>query len=260
MTEKSKIILPGEIIATEEEYASGENTYSKEGKILASAVGIAEFDEINKEARIIGKKIDEIRNGDIVIGQVMLVKESTAVISLLTAEKGKRITGQTVAQLPVRNVANEYVNELKKIIKIGDIIRAQVVGCSELGVDLNTKGKGLGIIRAYCSNCRSKMNYSAGKLICISCGNIEDRKWFEKEDTYQPRPQREGGFGGGFRSHDRGNFGGGGFRSRNGPSRSGGFSGRDRPNHGFERRDDGQNTGFSERRGNSSGFGGRERR
>ncbi len=247
MTEKNKIVLPGEFIATEEEYVSGENTYAQNGKILASAMGVVELDDANKEARIIGKKIDEIREGDVVIGKVMLVKESTAVITLLKAENGKKITGQTVAQLAVRNVANEYVHELKKTVKIGDVIRAQVVGCSPLGVDLSTKGKGLGIIKAYCANCRNEMSFSAGKLMCISCGNIEDRKWFEKEDTYQPRPHREGDFGGGFRSHDRGSFGGGGFRGRSGPRRDGGFGRRDGPNRGFGPRRDGGNRGFGGR-------------
>ncbi len=256
MTEKNRIIIPGEFIATEEEYVSGENTYAKEGKILATAVGVAEYDDANKEARIIGKKVDEIRAGDIVIGKVMLVKESTAVITLLKAENGKRITGQTIAQLAVRNVANEYIHELKKTVKIGDIIRAQIVGYSELGVDLSTKGKGLGIIKAYCSNCRSEMQFSAGKLMCISCGNVEDRKWFEKEDEYQPRAPREGGYGRGFErregGRDRG-FGGGGFRGRSGPRREGGFGG------GFGGRDN-RNRGFGGRRDGQRSFGGRDRR
>lgn len=193
MSLKQKIILPGEKIGTEEEYLAGENTFVKEGKIFSKTIGKIVINQENKEISVEGKQIDEIKFGDIVIGKVTLVKESTAVIELLSAEQNKRITGVKTAQLPIRNVSNEYVKDLKKVIKIGDIIRAKVVMSSPLAMDLNTKEKGLGVIKAYCSKCRKEMNFNNNQMACLSCGNIEDRKWFEKieeERQFAPREDR----------------------------------------------------------------------
>lgn len=249
MAENKGIITPGETLATEEEYAAGKNTRVVRGKIISTALGKAEFDDANKEVRVIGKTIEEVRDGDVVTGQIMLVKESSATVHLLSAENGKKITSFSVAQLPIRNISNEYVTELKKIIKIGDIIRARVMSASELGIDLTTKEKGLGVVKAYCSNCRKEMNYLNGKLNCPECGSIEDRKWFEAEDNYAPRQggfERREGFGGG---RDRG-----GFRDR---GRGGGFGGgRGFSGGGFGRRDHSEFGGHGEGRG---GFGGRDR-
>ena len=121
MVLKEKIILPGEEIGTEEEYLSGENTFVRDGKIFSKTIGKLVVDQNTKEARIEGNKIEEISFGDIVIGKVTLVKESSAVIELISAEGNKRITGITVAQLPIRNVSNEFVKDLKTILKVGII-------------------------------------------------------------------------------------------------------------------------------------------
>lgn len=230
MVSKQKIVLPGEQIATEEEYTAGENTFVKEGKIFSKTIGVLKIDETNKEASIKGKIVEEISFGDIVTGKVTLVKESTAVIELLSAEGDKKIMGINTAQLPIRNVSNEYVTELKKLMKIGDIIRAKVVMSSPLAIDLSTKEMGLGVIKAYCSKCRKEMNFNNNQMVCLSCGNIEDRKWFEKVE--EERAPREDGHRGGF-------------------NREGGFRGRD---NNF-RRDNfgGQNRGFGPKRFPSKG-------
>lgn len=217
MAEKQKIVMPGEDITTEEEYVPKRNTFAKNGIVKSKIMGRVEFDDTNKEVRVAGKSIKEIRSGDIVIGKVMLVKESTAVLELVSAEGGKRITGMKTAQLPVRNISTEFISDIKKIIKIGDIIRARIMMASPLAIDLATNEKGLGVTKAYCSNCRKEMQYSNEKLMCLNCGNVEERKWFEAEQKpreFAPRgdygdrnrgPRREGGFGGGFRG--RGDFG-----------------------------------------------------
>ncbi|MFA6064690.1 MAG: exosome complex RNA-binding protein Csl4 [archaeon] len=266
MAESKKIFLPGEAITTEEEYVAGRNTFSDKGIVKASNMGYAEFDETNKEVRIKGKTIKTIRAGDIITGKVMLVKESNAVIELLSAENGKKITGLKTAQIPVRNVSTEYISELRKFFKIGDIVRAKVVMSSPLAIDLATNEKGLGVSKAYCSNCRKEMQFTNNRMLCPNCGSIEDRKWFEAEQKpreFAPRGEfggdRRGGFGGdrrgGFGGDRRGGHGGGFNR---GPRREGGFGGNrsfgnDRPfnnDRGFAPR--GEYTPRTE--GNSSGF------
>jgi exosome complex RNA-binding protein Csl4 len=243
MSNKQKIVLPGEELTTEEEYASGKNTFSQKGKIKASTMGVVEFDDNNKEVNVKGKTIEEIKQGDIVIGQITLVKESTVVVELLAAEGGKRITGIKTAQLPVRNVSTEYISELKKTMKIGDILRAKVVMSSPLAIDIATNETGLGVTHAFCSNCRKELAYSGGKMMCLACGNVEERKWFEIEQKPREfRPREGNGFGG----HREG-----GFRPRNGGFGGRGHFGGDRG--GFNRGP--REGGFRPREGNAGGFG-----
>jgi len=228
MAAKQKIIFPGEELATEEEYSAGENTFVRKGKIKSKTVGYAQADETSKEMNVKGKSIPTLEYGDVVVGKIMLVKESSATVEMLHAENDKKIAGINVAQLPVRNVANEYVHELKKMVKIGDIIKAKIASINPYAIDLTTKGKGLGVIKAYCTNCRTEMQYNNSKLMCLACGSVEDRKWFEKEDAqdFNRGPPREGS---GFRGERR-EFGQRSFGPRRsfGPKRNGGFRGNNR--------------------------------
>jgi exosome complex component CSL4 len=256
MTQKQKIVFPGEAITTEEEYSAGTNAFAQNGVIKSSTTGEIILDDTTKEASVRGKKILELERGDTVTGKVMLVKESQAVIELLSAENNKKITGVKTAQLPVRNVSTEYITELKKIIKVGDIVRAKIDSISPLAIDLITNEKGLGIIKAYCTNCRKEMEYSNQKLMCINCGSIEERKWFEAEQKareFAPRERRS--FGGGFRG---GHGGRGGFRGNRreggfGARREGGFGGQ--REGGFNRSRFGENRGNFRRDDRSGGFG-----
>lgn len=243
MVSKQKIVVPGEQVATEEEYSAGENTFIKDGKIMSRTLGAVEINEENKEVSVKGKKIEDLTFGDIVTGKVTIVKESSAAIELLSAEGNKKIMGITVAQLPIRNISNEYVTDLKNVLKIGDIIRAKVVMSSPLAIDLSTKEMGLGVIKAYCSNCRKEMSFSNNKMVCLDCGSTEDRKWFEKVEEPRQNDGRMGGFGreghreGGFRREGGFSHHNGGFRSNRFEGRKGGF------NRG-PRRDFGQRNSF----------------
>lgn len=273
-----RVYVPGEEITTEEEFMAGKNTFAKNGIIRAKTTGVANFDDENKFVRMGGKSVSEIKEGDIVHAKVVLVKESNVVVELLSAEGGKKITVKG-AQIPVRNVSTDYISNLKPLFKIGDIVKAKVNRKSPLGIDLSTNEKGLGVTKAYCSNCRSEMGSSHGKLMCLKCGSMETRRWFEDDlaprqfgghdrDDRGPRRDFGGHREGGFRGGDRGrSFGGGhggsdrGFgghsSGRNFENNDRSFGGRDnrgpRSFGGHER-----NRGFdSRRREGDRGFGSR---
>jgi len=149
-------------------------------------------------------------------------------VELKRAEGGKTVTRRD-AQIPVRNISNEFVSRTRDYYKIGDIVKVKVARVDDYGMDLETKGKGLGVVKAYCGNCRHEMTHNQGKLRCLSCGSVEGRKWFENEDEYKPRERSDSrGFS------DRRSFGG---RDSRGPprgrdSRSFGSRGRDNQSGG----------------------------
>jgi len=212
-------IMPGEALTTEEEFLAGKNTFVENGLIKSTTLGNANLDNATKEAWVDGKSVNPLKEGDIAFGVVTNVKDNTVRVELKKAEGDKRVTKRD-AQIPVRNISNEFVSRTRDFFRIGDIVKAKIASVSEYGIDLETKGKGLGVIKAYCSNCRHEMVSNQEKLRCLDCGSVESRKWFEKEDEYKPRERSESS---GFRGRDSRGFGS--RDSRSGPTRS--FGNRD---------------------------------
>ena len=244
MNKNNSIVVPGEVITTEEEFVAGKNTFAENGLVKATSFGKADFDNDLKEVSIKGPSIQKLAVGDIIIGRVDLVKESAVVINIIQAEKNKKMS-LTKAQLPIRNVSNVYTSNLRSLFKIGDLVKARVTAANELIVDLATNEKGLGVLMAYCSKCREKMSFSNGKMMCLACGNVEERKWFEQEEPERTQHgDRDRSFDRGDRN-DRGNRWSGPRGGRE--ERSGGFG--DRGN----RRSPGSNRRSFSNKGNFRG-------
>lgn len=189
-----QIVIPGEEITTEEEYAQGSNTFTQNGLIKSNTIGTVTFDDTTKEVHVSGKGIQLLTIGDIVYGKITLVKESTAIVELKRAENNKKIL-TPMATLAVRSVSTQFVSDLHAMFKIGDLIKAKITAISPLGTDIATNETGLGVIKAYCSNCRHVLTYSNSKLLCFNCGNQEERRWFEEELTareFRPRDDSDG--------------------------------------------------------------------
>lgn len=185
---KNKVFTPGEEITVEEEYSSGKNTYIDEkGLIRASVFGKAEFDEKEKEVRILSKEVKALETGDVIYGRVERVKESVAIIEIIKSEEYRILTVK-LGQIPVRFASKNFVKDIRKLFKIGDFVKAKVILANDLVVDLATNEDGFGVITAYCGNCKKEMNYSNGKMTCFNCGHVEERKWFEEKEVRQPRP------------------------------------------------------------------------
>ncbi len=187
---KKKIFFPGEKIAIEEEYLATDSSFEEDGLVKAAIYGEAIFDNNHRFASIKGKLLRAVDIDDIVYGKITTIKESSAVVELIRAED-KKVLCNTRAQLPVRNVAKEYVTNINEFYKVGDLIKARVSNLDKYSIDVATNQTGLGVILAFCSKCKSNLNYSNEKMMCINCGNVETRKWFEKEDVAKERPKRD---------------------------------------------------------------------
>lgn len=198
----TKIFIPGETITTQEEFSAGKKTFAENGLIKATVLGEAIFDKANRSVSINGHATETAGPGDIVFGRVAFVKDSMVVIDLVKGENGKKI-GVTKGQLPVRNVAHGYISNLKSYFKTADSVKARVVEIKDGVTDLETKDKGLGVIMAFCSNCRSELKFSNDKLACFECGHVEQRKWFEQTNVGDDGPPRNNRFDRNGRGGDR---------------------------------------------------------
>ncbi len=133
--EGRKIVTPGEVIFTGDDYLPGEGTEKKDKKIIALRLGIVE--ESNNLVKIIpisGVYIP--RRGNVVIGKIEDITFNGWIIN---------IDAPTSSFLSVMECPR-YLNksDLSEFLDIGELVVAKIDSVKRKGVDLTIKIKGLG--------------------------------------------------------------------------------------------------------------------
>ncbi len=148
------------------------------GNIYATASGIVKINTKDRSISVIPvtNTPPHIQVGDIVIGQVTDVKDSVALVEIAGIKgKGEReIVNADQAAIHVSNVKDAYVKELYYEFAPFDIVKARVIDLRNMR--LTTVDKELGVMKAYCGNCRAVLKIDNGKLKCPKCERTETRK------------------------------------------------------------------------------------
>lgn len=132
-----KIAIPGEVIASGNNYLPGEGTERQGENIIAIRYGLAE--ETNKLVKIIPLSgVYHPRRGNVVIGKVENITFNGWIFDIGTPE---------TAFLPIGEVP-KYVNKngLDELIDFGDMVVVKIQEVNKRGIDLTIKGRGLGKI------------------------------------------------------------------------------------------------------------------
>lgn len=132
---KRKVVVPGEIIVSGEDYLPGEGTKRDGENVMATRFGLAE--EAGRVVRVIqifGAFIP--RRNNVVIGRVTDITFNGWLIDIDSASN---------AFLPIDEVPR-FINksEMDQFLNIGDIVAAKIWSVKSKGIDLALKGKGLG--------------------------------------------------------------------------------------------------------------------
>lgn len=180
--EKTKqFVFPGEVVGAIEEYKPGFGTVNDDGTIRATVSGVI---GVNKEHRMITvipktKTLNMITEGDIVIASITDVRESNARVDIVAAEKslGEEIVNKGNAEIYVSNIKDGFAKSVADEFSVGDIIRAKVIDSKKIG--LSTVEPEFGVLKAYCSKCKTSLTKSDDGLVCGNCGNRERRKLAE---------------------------------------------------------------------------------
>lgn len=174
---EGSFVLPGDVVGSAEEFVPGDCTYAKGGVIYASTAGLVKIDSKTRSANVIPKTNapPKLCHGDIVIGEVIDLKDSLVIVSL-AFKKGyeNRPLSDEEATIHISNVRNSYVKDLRHLFSLHDIIKAKIV--DERQMRLSTGDEDLGVIKAYCNQCLTGLMRKDGKLVCPNCGNVETRK------------------------------------------------------------------------------------
>ena len=138
MTER-KIVIPGEVISSGDDYLRGEGTEKRGKEVVAIRFGLAEESKnLVKVIPLSGVYIP--RRGNVVIGKVENVTFNGWVIDINTAE------GAFLSLMEVPRYVNK--DELREVMDIGDMVVAKIYSINKRGIDLTVKLKGLGKLEA----------------------------------------------------------------------------------------------------------------
>jgi exosome complex component CSL4 len=176
--EKGGFVLPGELVGTTEEFRSGEGTNVSAGDIYSTATGNVIID---RKARVVSVRPSTLtpnilKVGDIVYGKITDVRESGAMVEVagIEGKEDREIVNVRSGDIHVSNVRDSYVKILSDEFRPFDIIRARVIDAERMR--LTTTEDSLGVVKAYCSNCRGELVLEGKKLKCPVCNMTETRK------------------------------------------------------------------------------------
>lgn len=176
--EAGGFVLPGQFVGTTEEFKPGPGTIISAGDIYSTATGNVFID---RKARVVSVKPNTltpnfVKVGDIVYGEIIDVRESGAAVEIagIEGKEGREIVNLRLGDIHVSNVKDSYVKRLADEFRPSDIVRARVIDTERMR--LTTAGDSLGVVKAYCSNCRGELILEGQKLKCPICNMTETRK------------------------------------------------------------------------------------
>ena len=181
------VALPGDFLASPEEFLPGKNTYEQEDSVRARLPGRVEKDLSKREVAVRPAVIAKTPTvGDVVVGQVEAAMTSTAGVRISYLNGVETLAGfpGTIFTRGERGGRGER----RTYVKLGDVVRAKVAstlnGMNQLSID----EPHLGVLASLCSVCGTPLLRGDGRAKCEECGNVEERKFADDFGTENIQP------------------------------------------------------------------------
>ena len=166
--------MPGEQIASIEEFEGGKNTYlSPDGTVRSAAVGTKVYDLKRRMIKIEPKNAPTLpKVGDIIVGVVEMIFSSMVSVKALYMNDKKLKSGfSAIASMRVGRDRRD-----RPIFRTGDIIRGRVTSLLNNTVHLTMAEKEFGVLYTLCFMCGGNTVRVNDTVKCIECGAWEPRK------------------------------------------------------------------------------------
>lgn len=186
--QEQKLVMPGDKIGVEEEYASSENTFvDDDGTIRSAIIGrvVAEEGRIS----VINDKRDvhRFRKGMFVVGtvtddvkSVMFVKIDNVHLDgreYIALKDGKIVTQARRPQGRFeRGAQRQPEPKHQKQAGVGDVVLAKILYEDPGIFTLSLNDSESGVVFSTCGLCGAEMKNEAGALSCGNCGNKTSKK------------------------------------------------------------------------------------
>lgn len=174
-------MLPGEHVASIEEFEGGKNTYlASDGEVRSASVGTRVYDLKRRVVKIEQKNSPMLpKVGDIIVGYVeMLFSSMVSIKVLYINEKWSEAGFSAIASARVGSRADrDRRGDRRAIFHNGDIVRGRVISLLNSTIHLTLAEKEYGVLYALCFMCGSDtVRTNESTIKCVECGAFEDRK------------------------------------------------------------------------------------
>jgi exosome complex component CSL4 len=175
-------ILPGEQVASIEEFEAGKNTYIHSGSVRSTALGVKVYDFKRRIVKIDQKNSPMLpKIGDIIIGYIEMLFGNMFSVRILYINDKKSDAGfSAIASTRLGGgggIGRDRGDRRGRIIfRIGDIVRGRVISLLNSNIHITIDEKEFGILYAVCFNCGGDTVRVNNTVKCIECGSFEERK------------------------------------------------------------------------------------
>jgi exosome complex component CSL4 len=174
----SRLVVPGDLLGTAEEFVPGRGTYEHDGRIYAALLGRSRVDPSSRSVSVHAlHSIPEMDVGDMVLGRVEELKSAMAIVEILAAHpSGRTVPGEPEGTIHVSKVKEGYTENLYDELAPGDLVLARILE-NRPSIKLTTAAPSLGVVSARCQRCHATLELGGrSDLTCPRCGNREHRK------------------------------------------------------------------------------------
>ncbi len=174
----TRLVVPGDLLGTAEEYVPGRGTYEHEGRIYAALLGHSRVDPSSRSVSVLALHgIPELDSGDLVLGRIEELKSAMAIVEILAAHPSSRtVPGEPEGTIHVSKVKEGYTESLNDELAPGDLVLAKILE-NHPSIKLTTAPAALGVVAAKCQRCHATLELTGrSELVCPRCGNREHRK------------------------------------------------------------------------------------
>jgi exosome complex component CSL4 len=176
-TGPDRLVVPGELLGTAEEFVPGRGTYEDSGRIFAALLGHPKIDPTDRAIRVDAiHPIPHLSENDTVYGRVDEIKTAMAIVTIVSlASSGRGVPGTPEGTIHISKAKDGYTETLADEFAPGDIVLARVIQ-SRPTIKLSTGPAYLGVVAARCQLCHALMAKHGQELECPRCGHVERRK------------------------------------------------------------------------------------
>jgi len=181
MSKIAQPALPGESVASIEEFEGGRNTYlAPDGTIRAAAIGTRVYDLKRRIVKIEQKNSPMLpKVGDLILGYVEMMFSSMVSIKVLCInDKWSDAGFSAIASARLGSRADiERRGDRRATFHNGDIARGRVISLLNSTIHLTLAEKEYGVMYALCFMCGGDtVRTNESTIKCVECGAFENRK------------------------------------------------------------------------------------
>lgn len=173
--------MPGEHVASIEEFEGGKNTFlASDGTVRSTAVGTKVYDLKRRIVKIEPKNSPMLpKVGDIIVGYVeMMFSTMVSIKVLYINDKWSDAGFSAIASARLGSRADiERRGDRRATFHNGDIVRGRVISLLNSTIHLTLAEKEYGLLYALCFMCGGDtVRTNESTIKCVECGAFENRK------------------------------------------------------------------------------------